>query len=85
MEFESSGKGFLGIANPKLNFEFCKGFYPRVSGDKINGRVSRLLVTPLLKSLKKIIGPSDYLDFIDAFRYPLAGECSFRKRILRDF
>ena len=72
------------IANPKLNFEFCKGFYPRVSGDKINGRVSRLLVTPLLKSLKKIIGPSDYLDFIDAFRYPLAGECSFRKRILRE-
>ena len=62
------------IANPKLNFEFCKGFYPRVSGDKINGRVSRLLVTPLLKSLKKIIGPSDYLDVIDAFRYTLAGE-----------
>ncbi len=72
------------VANPKLNFEFCKGYYPRISKNNINGRVSRLLVTPLIKALKKIIGPSEYLDFMDSFRYPLAGECSFRKRILRE-
>ena len=72
------------IVNPKLNFEFCKGYYPRVYGNKISGRACRLLVTPLIKSLKKILGDNEYLDFMDAFKYPLAGECSFRKRILRD-
>ena len=72
------------IVNPNLNFEFCKGYYPRVYGNKMSGRASRLLVTPLIKSLKKIIGQNEYLDFMDSFRYPLAGECSFRKRILRD-
>ena len=72
------------IVNPNLNFEFCKGYYPRVYGNKMSGRASRLLVTPLIKSLKKIIGENEYLDFMDSFRYPLAGECSFRKRILRD-
>ena len=36
----------------------------------------RLLVTPLTRALKKTFGPIDYLDFIDSFRYPLAGEFS---------
>ena len=77
-------KLFYPVVNPTFNFEFCKGYYPRISKSNINGRVSRLLVTPLIKALKKIIGPSEYLDFMDSFRYPLAGECSFRKRILRE-
>ena len=61
------------VANPMFNYEFCKGFYARVAGGKINGRVSRLLVTPLVKALKKTIGHNDYLEFIDSFLYPLAG------------
>ena len=40
------------VANPLFNYEFCKGYYPRVGNNKLNGRVTRLLVTPLLKSLK---------------------------------
>lgn len=72
------------IANPAFNYEFCKGFYARVAGGKINGRVSRLLVTPLVKALKKTIGENEYLDFIDSFLYPLAGEFSFRKDVLSD-
>ena len=35
------------IANPLFNFEFCKGYYPRVTESKINGRVTRLLINPL--------------------------------------
>ena len=77
-------KLFYPVVNPLFNFEFCKGYYPRVYGNKISGRACRLLVTPLIKSLKKILGDNEYLDFMDAFKYPLAGECSFRKRILRD-
>ena len=72
------------VANPMFNYEFCKGFYSRVADGKVNGRVSRLLVTPLVKALKKTIGHNDYLEFIDSFLYPLAGEFSFRKDVLTD-
>lgn len=72
------------VANPRFNYEFCKGFYARVADGKINGRVSRLLVTPLLRALKKIFGEMEYLEFMDSFRYPLAGEFSFRKDVLND-
>ena len=72
------------VANPGFNYEFCKGFYSRVADGKINGRVSRLLVTPLVKALKKTIGHNEYLEFIDSFLYPLAGEFSFRKDVLTD-
>ncbi|RTE64729.1 glycosyl transferase [Amphritea opalescens] len=72
------------VANPQFNYEFCKGFYARVSDGKINGRVSRLLVTPLLRALKKVFGEIEYLQFLDSFRYPLAGEFSFRRDVLTD-
>ena len=49
------------VANPLFNYEFCKGYYPRVGNNKLNGRVTRLLVTPLLKALKKVLGPIVYL------------------------
>jgi glucosyl-3-phosphoglycerate synthase len=72
------------VANPQFNYEFCKGYYARVADGKINGRVSRLLVTPLLRALKNTLGPNEYLDFMDSFRYPLAGEFSFRRDVLND-
>ena len=72
------------VANPKFNFDFCKGYYPRVSKKQVKGRVSRLLVTPLLRALEKTIGFKEYISFLDSFRYPLAGEFSFRRRVLKD-
>ena len=72
------------VANPTFNYEFCKGFYARVADGRLNGRVTRLLVTPLLRSLKKIFGHLDYLEFLDSFRYPLAGEFSFRIDVIND-
>ena len=72
------------VANPRFNFDFCKGYYPRVSQKKVRGRVARLLVTPLLRALEKTIGFKEYISFIDSFRYPLAGEFSFRRRVLKD-
>ncbi len=72
------------VANPQFNYEFCKGFYARVADGKINGRVSRLLITPLLRALKKVVGHNEYLEYMDSFRYPLAGEFSFRKDVLND-
>jgi glucosyl-3-phosphoglycerate synthase len=72
------------VAHPRFNYEFCKGYYARVATGKINGRVSRLLVTPLLRALMKTLGDMEYLDYMDSFRYPLAGEFSFRKDVLND-
>lgn len=72
------------VANPAFNYEFCKGYYARVANGKINGRVSRLLVTPMIRSLKKVFGPLDYLEYLDSYRYPLAGEFSFRIDVLND-
>lgn len=72
------------VAHPQFNYEFCKGFYARVANGKINGRVSRLLVTPLIRALKRVLGPNQYLEFMDSFRYPLAGEFSFRRDVLND-
>ena len=77
-------KLFYPVTNPNFHFDFCKGYYPRVAHKKMNGRVTRLLVTPLLKSLKKIVGHNDYLDFLDCFKYPLAGEFSFKHDLLND-
>jgi glucosyl-3-phosphoglycerate synthase len=72
------------VAHPRFNYEFCKGYYARVADGKINGRVSRLLVTPLLRALKKNLGEMEYLEYMDSFRYPLAGEFSFRRDVLND-
>ena len=72
------------VAHPRFNYEFCKGYYARVADGKINGRVSRLLVTPLLRALKKVLGEMEYLEYMDSFRYPLAGEFSFRRDVLND-
>tara|TARA_B100000886_G_scaffold265112_1_gene189528 strand:- start:629 stop:1849 length:1221 start_codon:yes stop_codon:yes gene_type:complete len=75
-------KLFYPVVNPLFNFEFCKGYYPRVANGKMNGRVARLLVFPLLTALEKTIGKSDYLEFMKSFKYPLAGEFSFRRNVL---
>ncbi|HSB33349.1 MAG TPA: glycosyl transferase, partial [Nitrospirota bacterium] len=61
------------VANPNLDYVFCKGFYSRVT-DRMHGRVTRLMVTPLGRSLQQLIGPHRFLVFLDSFRYPLAGE-----------
>jgi len=61
------------VVTPAIDVVFCKGYYSRVS-DRMHGRVTRLLITPLIRALQKIVGSYDYLDFLDSFRYPLAGE-----------
>lgn len=73
---------FYPVAHPHFNYEFCKGYYPRLAEGKLNGRVSRLLVTPLLRALKRIHGPLPYLEYLDSYRYPLSGEFAMRAEVL---
>jgi len=68
------------LAEPTMNFRFCKGYYSRVS-DRLHGRVARLFITPLIRTLKRILGNIDYLDYIDSFRYPLSGEIALLRGV----
>lgn len=70
------------VTNPSLDYDFCKGYYSRVTG-KMHGRVTRLLVTPLIRALEKLIGDHPLLVFFDSFRYILAGEFSMDINLAR--
>ncbi len=72
------------VANPSFSYQLSKGFYPRIGGGKLNGRVTRLLVSPLLIALKRVIGDNDYIDYLRSFRYPLSGEFAMRTAMLPD-
>ena len=61
------------VAHPHLGFEFCKGYYARIT-DRMHGRVSRLFMSPLIRAMKGMAPGTDFLRFLDSFRYPLAGE-----------
>ena len=75
---------FYPVANPNFRYQFCKGFYARVTDTKLNGRVSRLLVSPLIRALKKVSNGEPFLEYLDSFRYPLAGEFALRTDVLHD-
>jgi glucosyl-3-phosphoglycerate synthase len=70
------------VCHPNIGFEFCKGYYSRVT-DQMHGRVTRIFVTPLIRSLKATLGPNDFLDYLDSFRYILAGEFSMDTELAR--
>ncbi len=74
---------FYPVLDPTFNYKFCKGYYFRSDGAKLNGRVTRLMVTPLIRSLKKVFPGNEYLDYLDSFRYILAGEFSMRADIMK--
>jgi glucosyl-3-phosphoglycerate synthase len=70
------------VIHPNLDYEFCKGYYGRAT-DRLHGRVTRLFVTPLLRSLKDTLGHLPMLEFLDSFRYPLAGEFAMKTALTR--
>ena len=72
------------VANPAFRYMFAKGYYPRLTEEKLNGRVVRLLVRPLLISMRKVLGWRETLEYFEAFRYPLSGEFAIRASILGD-
>lgn len=72
-------------ANPDNDFEFCKGYYARVSlqDHEMKGRTTRIFVAPFVETLANLMRRSghreleDFLRYHRSFRYPLAGEFSF--------
>ena len=72
---EMVGRLFYPVASPSINYAFCKGYYARVT-DRMHGRVTRLFVSPLVRSLIKLFGHLPFLVYLDSFRYALSGEFS---------
>lgn len=72
------------VANPVLQFQFAKGYYARVANERMNGRVSRLLVSPLSRTLQAVFGYQPYLEFMASFRYSLAGEFAMRTEVVEN-
>jgi glucosyl-3-phosphoglycerate synthase len=70
------------VVNHNLDFEFCKGYYSRIT-DRMHGRVTRLFVTPMLRALGRLLGDLDFLKYMDSFRYILAGEFSMLADLAR--
>jgi glucosyl-3-phosphoglycerate synthase len=81
---ELLGRLIYPVAHPTFSYAFCKGYYARVATNSMGGRVSRLFVTPILRTLMKVCGHSEFLRFLDSFRYPLAGEFSMRSYVIND-
>jgi len=70
------------VSHPHLDYDFCKGYYGRAT-DRLHGRVTRLFVGPLLRSLLQTLGRLPLLEFLESFRYPLAGEFSMKVGLAR--
>jgi glucosyl-3-phosphoglycerate synthase len=68
--------------NPNLDYEFTKGYYGRVT-DRLYGRVTRLFMTPFLRAMTSVLGHHPLLEYLDSFRYPLAGEFSMTTDLVR--
>lgn len=65
----------MPVAHPKMNYVFAKSYYGRVR-ERMYGRVTRLLMFPLLQALRELFGTTPLLSFVSMFRYPLSGEFS---------
>lgn len=65
-----------------FQFEFAKAFYPRFTG-QLNGRVTRLFFTPLIRALQDAGVHSPFLRYLDSFRYGLSGEIAVTAALAR--
>ncbi len=70
------------IASTSLLYEYCKGYYSRFT-DRLHGRVTRLLLNPILRALINIVGHIEFLNYLQSFRYILAGEFALISELAR--
>ena len=72
-----------------LNYDFSKAYYSRIMDKALYGRVKRLLLDPLLLSLKRKFTETReekmlrLIDFLLGFYYQLSGEVAFHVDLLK--
>ncbi|HWH08552.1 MAG TPA: glucosyl-3-phosphoglycerate synthase [Candidatus Thermoplasmatota archaeon] len=75
----------LPVLVDDLDFFFAKGYYARVTGDALYGRVVRLFVWPFLDALQRTLPQrSPLVAYLRSFRYPLAGEMALTSDLARN-
>lgn len=72
------------LLHPRMGYRFAKGYYSRVS-DRLYGRVTRLLIFPLIQACRDVLGSKPLLEHLDSFRYPLSGEFAADMQALENF
>ena len=70
------------LAHPGLDFEYAKGYYARVA-NQLYGRVTRLFFTPLVRALRGLEPGCGFFEYLDSFRYALAGEFAMTSALAR--
>ncbi len=72
-----------------LNYDFSKAYYARIANNTMYGRVKRLLLDPLLLSLKRKFAETkeekmlNLIEFLLGFNYQLSGEVAFHIDLLK--
>jgi len=64
------------------DYDFVKGYYARVEDNRLYGRLFRLFVRPLLVALDETTD-HEVVDYLQAFRYALAGEFAATSDVVR--
>ncbi len=80
------------VASPHTDYEFCKGYYIRISPSEktMKGRVTRLFVTPFVDAMMNVMYERGFhelgrfFSYHRMFKYPLSGEFSYTARLARE-
>ncbi|WP_227131880.1 glycosyl transferase family 2 [Halorubellus salinus] len=86
---DADAKTYTDRHVPKLlaplagEYAFSKGYYARVENDQLYGRLFRLFVRPLIRALDDATDHA-FVDYLDAFRYALAGEFAMTADLARE-
>ena len=75
---------FLRLVYPiaVLGGHVNKGYYARFSPSKLDGRLTRLLVIPMLYALQEQHPASDLTHWLLSFRYPLSGDVALTSDVV---
>ena len=75
----------LPITVPEMDFFFAKGYYARLTDERMFGRVTRLFLWPFLDALDITLERrSPLLRYLRSFRYPLSGEMAITSDLARN-
>ncbi|HVM44529.1 MAG TPA: glucosyl-3-phosphoglycerate synthase [Candidatus Thermoplasmatota archaeon] len=75
----------LPIVVPEMDFFFAKGYYARLTDERMYGRVTRLFLWPFLDALDiSLPQRSPMLRYLRSFRYPLSGEMAMTGDLARN-
>ena len=75
----------LPLVVEELDFFFAKGYYARLTDERLYGRAARLFVWPFLDALQVVLPErSPFIHYLRSFRYPLSGEMAITGDLARN-